>query len=100
MLFVAFTVLGGFLAWLLPWVFIPHVASALWGARMVAWRRKCPLSVAENWGRTGSGRPELQEGGFIVHYFEDRVYPAAWTRRIVILVGTLVLGSWVGFALH
>ncbi|GEP40697.1 hypothetical protein NPS01_43600 [Nocardioides psychrotolerans] len=45
-----FAVLGGFLAWLVPWVVVPHVASALWGARMAVFRRTCPLSVAENWG--------------------------------------------------
>jgi hypothetical protein len=100
LVFVAFTVLGGFLAWLVPWVLIPHVASALWGARMMAWRRTCPLSVVENWGRRGSGRPRLKEGGFIAHYFEGRLYPVAWARRVEILVGTLVVGSWLGFTVR
>ena len=100
MFFVAFTVLGGFLAWLVPWVLIPHVASALWGARMAAWRRTCPLSVAENWGRSGSGRPQLHERGFIAHYFEDRLYPAAVSRRVELTAGTLVVGSWFGYAIH
>ena len=97
---VAFTVLGGFLAWLLPWVFLPHLASTAWGARMLIWRRTCPLSVVENWGRTRSGRPQLDERGFIAHYFEGRFYPASWARRIEILVVTLVLGSWFGFAVR
>jgi hypothetical protein len=100
MIFVAFTVLGGFLAWLLPWVLVPHVASALWGARMLAWRRTCPLSLAENWGRNGSGLPRLHERGFLAHYFEDRLYPAAWARRVEIVTSSLVLGSWVGFAVR
>ena len=100
LVFVVFTVLGGFLAWLVPWVLLPHVASALWGARMVAWRRTCPLSVAENWGRAGSGRPGLSDGGFIAHYFEGRMYPKAWARRVEIVIGTLVVGSWVGLALR
>jgi hypothetical protein len=97
---VAFTVLGGFLAWLLPWVFIPHLASTAWGARMLIWRRTCPLSVVENWGRTRSGRPQLDEGGFITHYFEGRLYPTSWARRVEILVITLVLGSWSWFAVR
>jgi hypothetical protein len=100
MVFVAFTVLGGFLAWLVPWVLVAHIASALWGARMAAWRRACPLSVAENWGRAGSGRATLHDRGFIAHYFEDRLYPAAWSRRIELLMATLVVGSWIGFAVH
>ena len=100
MFFVAFTVLGGFLAWLLPWVLLPHLASALWGARMMAWRRACPLSVAEDWGRIRSGRPRMHHGGFIAHYFEGRLYPRAWARRIEILTCTLVIGSWLGIAVR
>lgn len=100
LVFVLFAVLGGFLAWLLPWVLVPHVASALWGARVVAWRRTCPLSVAENWAREGSGRPPLHEGGFLTHYFEGRLYPAAWARRATVLMSGLVVGSWVGFAMR
>lgn len=98
--FIGFTVLGGFLAWMAPWVLFPHIASALWGARMAMLRTACPLSTAENWGRAGSGRESLDQGGFIAHYFEGRFYPVSWARRIEIAVGGVVLGSWVGFALH
>ena len=99
-LFIGFTLLGGFLAWLMPWVLVPHVLSALWGGVVLAWRRACPLSVAENWARAGSGRPRLPERGFIAHYFEGRVYPAAWARRVEIASCGLVFGSWLGFALR
>lgn len=99
-LFVGFTVLGGFLAWFLPWVLLPHLASALWGTRMAIWRKACPLSLAEDWGRAGAGQEPLHERGFIAHYFEDRVYPARWSRRVEITVGTIVIGSWFGFALR
>lgn len=100
LVFVAFTLLGGFLAWLLPWVLVPHLASALWGARMLALRAACPLSVAENWGRSGAGRRPLDEHGFIAHYFEGRLYPSGWTRRIELLAGAIVVGSWLGYAVH
>ncbi len=100
LLFVAFAVLGGFLAWLLPWVLIPHVASAMWGTCVMAWKRSCPLSRAENWGRTGSGLPRLHERGFVAHYFEGRLYPASWAPRVQVAVCTLVVGSWVGFAVR
>ncbi|GEP32280.1 hypothetical protein NSZ01_00480 [Nocardioides szechwanensis] len=99
-LFVAFAVLGGFLAWVLPWVVLPHLASALWGARMAIWRPRCPLSIVENWGRVGAGREGLHDEGFVAHYFEGRLYPKTWARRIELLVSTLVLGSWLGFALR
>jgi len=100
LIFVAFAVLGGFLAWLVPWVLVPHVASALWGACVLAWRRACPLSAAENWAREGAGRPRLHERGFVAHYFEGRLYPTAWARRVEMLACGLVCGSWLGFALR
>ncbi|KAA1421956.1 DUF2784 domain-containing protein [Nocardioides humilatus] len=98
LVFVAFTVLGGFLACLVPWVLLPHVGAAMWGSRMAATDAVCPLSRLEDWGRTGAGRPRLHERGFIAHYFEGRVYPARWSRRVEVAVGSLVIGSWLAFA--
>lgn len=100
LVFVGFTIIGGFLAWLMPWLFMPHVAAALWGGRMAVTDAKCPLSRLENWGRERAGRPRLHADGFIAHYFEDRVYPAKWKRRVEIGVGTLVVGSWFGLMLR
>lgn len=101
MVFVAFTIIGGFLAWFLPWVLLPHVASAIWGFRMARTKEgRCPLSRAENWGREGSGRESLHERGFIAHYFEGRVYPVSWSRRVPVIVGTLILGSWLGLSVR
>ena len=98
--FVAFAVVGGFLAWLAPWLFLPHLAAAAWGGRMAASRAACPLSRLEDWGRSGAGRPALHQRGFVAHYFEDKVYPSRWARRIEIVVGGLILGSWIGLALR
>ncbi len=98
--FVAFTIVGGFAALLVPWLLLPHIASALWGARMAAWRPACPLSRLEDWGRAGAGRPGLDDQGFIAHYFEGRLYPASWRRRVEITVSTLILGSWVALAVR
>lgn len=100
MVFVAFTVIGGFLAWLIPGLLIPHVVVAAWGGRQAVTRAECPLSVLEDWGRRGSGRPRLKQGGFIRHYFEGRLYPATWARRIEVFAGTLVIGSWLAIALR
>jgi hypothetical protein len=94
LVFVGFTVLGGFLALLLPWVLIPHIAAALWGGRQAVTRAACPLSNLENWGRERAGRPPLDDGGFIAHYFEEKVYPRRWARRVEVVVGGLVVGSW------
>lgn len=99
MVFVAFVALGGFLAWFLPWVLLPHLASAAWGARMSREGKVCPLSRLENWGRTRAGGDHLDPRGFIAHYLEGRVYPRRWARRMPLLVAGLVIGSWTGLAI-
>lgn len=98
--FLCFTVIGGFLAWFAPLVLMPHVAAALWGGRMATTRAACPLSRMENWGRLRAGLPQLHERGFIAHYFENRLYPAGWARRVQVLASCLVLGSWLGVAIR
>ncbi|MBF4766772.1 DUF2784 domain-containing protein [Nocardioides agariphilus] len=92
--FVGFTIVGGFLVWLLPGLLIPHIAAAAWGGRMAVTKARCPLSTLENWGRAGAGRERLDDRGFIAHYFEGKVYPKGWARRIEVTVGGLILGSW------
>lgn len=98
--FLAFLLTGGFLAWWFPWVLVPHVGTALWGLWIVVCRRPCPLTTLENWGRVQSGRPLLDERGFIPHYLEGRVYPDSWARRVEVVAGVVVLVSWVGLALR
>lgn len=95
MFFVAFTLIGGFIVWLAPWILLPHIAAALWGGRIAITQASCPLSVIENWGREGTGRPRLDERGFIAHYFEGRIYPAGWSRRVNVMVAGLIVGSWL-----
>jgi hypothetical protein len=98
--FVCFAVVGGFLAWLMPILFFPHLATAAWSARMAITDARCPLSRLENWGREGAGRPRLHDRGFIAHYFEDRIYPSRWARKIEVAVGAVVVTSWVGLAVR
>ena len=100
MVFVGFTVIGGLLAWIAPGFLIPHIAAAMWSGRMAATRASCPLSRIEDWGRAHAGLPRLHEHGFIAHYFEGRVYPMNWARRVEVLAGSLVIGSWLGLALR
>ena len=96
--FVAFTMIGGFLALLAPWLLIPHLVAAAWGGRMAVSHAKCPLSALENWGRAGSGRVRLHERGFIAHYVEGRLYPRGWARRVEMVVAGMIIGSWAVIA--
>ena len=54
-LFVAYVVLGGFLAWRWPRAIWPHLLAAAWGLAIVAGRVDCPLTWAEDWSRQRAG---------------------------------------------
>ncbi|WP_183094544.1 DUF2784 domain-containing protein [Nocardioides stalactiti] len=98
LLFVGFTIVGGLLSLVIPWLLMPHIAAAAWGGRMAVTRAACPLSRLEDWGRAGAGRPLLHEEGFVAHYFEGRVYPRRWSRRVEVAVGGVVFTSWLALA--
>jgi hypothetical protein len=93
--FLAYVLFGGFLAWRWPRAFWPHLAAATWGLAVVAIPLTCPLTYAENWARERAGEAGLTQG-FIDRYIEGVLYPERYTRLLQVLVGVLVLGSWLG----
>jgi hypothetical protein len=92
--FLAYVVAGGFLAVHWPRLFWPHLAAAAWGLLVVLVPVICPLTWAENWARQRAGEPALTRG-FIDRYIEGVIYPARYTRLIDVLVGLIVVGSWL-----
>ena len=93
--FLAYVVLGGFLAWRWPRAFWPHLAAAAWGLAVVGIPLTCPLTSAENWARRHAGEATLTKG-FIDRYIEGVLYPERYTRLLQVLVAVVVLGSWLG----
>src|SRR5207253_10383418 len=73
--FVAFVVLGGFLAWRWRWVVWLHVACALWGVAIEYAGWICPLTPLENALRARAGL-EGYRGGFV----EPDVIPALYAE--------------------
>jgi hypothetical protein len=88
-LFVAFVVLGGFLAWRWPAVVWAHVPAALWGAFIEFSGRVCPLTPLEVWLR-GEGGTAGYSGGFVERYVIPLLYPADLTTDIQVLLGVVV----------
>ncbi|MBI2402766.1 MAG: DUF2784 domain-containing protein [Gemmatimonadetes bacterium] len=89
--FVAFVVVGGFLAlrWRrLAWF---HVPAAVWGAIIEFMGWVCPLTPLENHFRRLAGEGGYQ-GGFIEHYVIPALYPADYTLGLRIMLGALVVG--------
>ena len=88
--FVAFVVLGGFLAWRWRAVVWAHVPAALWGAAIEYAGWICPLTPLENALRARAGLAGYR-GGFVEHYVIPLLYPAGLTRPAQAVLGSVVV---------
>lgn len=95
--FLAYLIGGGFLAWRWYRSILVHVAAAVWAAIILSVASTCPLTAAQNWLRERRGAAPLEQG-FIQHYVAGVVYPAGAERAVQLLVGAVVVLSWVGLA--
>ena len=88
--FVAFVVLGGFLAWRWRHIAWLHIPMALYGAAIefVGW--VCPLTPLENHFRRLANQSGY-EGGFVEHYILPILYPVNWSIDLRIALGIVVL---------
>ncbi len=98
--FVAFVVLGGFLALRcrrLAWL---HLPAALWGAWIEFAGWTCPLTPLENTLRQLAGEAGYA-GGFVEHYLVPVLYPAAYSLRLRVALGGLAVAlNAVAYALY
>jgi hypothetical protein len=90
-----YLILGGFLAWRRIGAIWPHTVIAAWGLTSTVFVWDCPLTTLENWSRHRAGEAGL-ERGFIDTYLTGVIYPERYTGLIQILMGTVVLLSWIG----
>lgn len=97
--FLAFLAVGGFLAWWRPWLLYPHVLTAAWGLASATVGLTCPLTGWEDALRRRAGQDGLARG-FIDTYLTGVVYPAEHLLTAQLLVGVLVVASWVGLAVR
>jgi hypothetical protein len=99
--YLAYVVVGGFLAWRWPGTIWLHLVAAGWGLLIVTnpWGWQCPLTYAEHWSRHRAGQ-EGFDAGFVERYLEGVLYPAQYTRLLQVLVGLMVVASWAGVLLR
>ena len=95
--FVAYVVVGGFLAWRGPRTIWLHLAAAGWGFSAVIIGIICPLTTLENWSRHKAGEEGLPSSGFIDHYLTGVIYPESMLAEVRVLVFLVVAASWIGF---
>ena len=99
--FLAYLLLGGFLAWRWRWTIWPHLAAAGWAVTIVVGKVVCPLTYAEHWSRRQAGElGAATTEGFIDRYVEGVLYPARFTTLAQFLLALVVAASWTGLALR
>lgn len=95
--FVAYVVVGGFLAWRFPRTIWPHLVTAGWGFSTIVFGLECPLTHVENWARERAGQARLPSSGFIDHYITGVLYPEDALGLVRSLAAVLVVVSWIGY---
>ncbi|MFI6044801.1 DUF2784 domain-containing protein [Nocardia sp. NPDC051321] len=95
--FVAYVVVGGFLAWRWPRSIWLHLIAFGWGFSTVLFGLDCPLTYLENWARHRAGEAGLPSSGFIDHYITGVLYPENALGLVRVLVAVCVAVSWVGY---
>ncbi|WP_245720058.1 DUF2784 domain-containing protein [Nocardia uniformis] len=94
--FVAYVVVGGFIAWRWPRTIWLHLLAVAWGFGTVLFAVDCPLTDLENWSRRQAGRAGLPPSGFIDHYITGVIYPRDALELVRLLVAVCVVLSWAG----
>lgn len=97
--YLAYVVLGGFLAWRWPRAIWPHLVAAGWGLAVVGVPLDCPLTWVEDWARRRAGESGLTQG-FVDRYIEGVLYPERYTVLLQVLAAVAVVGSWTGVFLR
>ena len=93
--YLAYLLLGGFLAWRWTKMIWPHLAAAVWGVLIVFNLVACPLTIAEVWARRLAGDDPVN-GGFIDRYVTNVIYPGRYVGEVRIGIALVVLVSYVG----
>lgn len=98
-IFVAFVMLGAFLALKWRWLVWLHVPAAIWGVLIEYANWICPLTPVENSLRMRAGQSGYS-GDFIQHYLLQALYPSGLTIETRWILGTIALAvNVVAYAL-
>jgi hypothetical protein len=94
--FLAFGVLGGFLAWRWPKLIRWQVAGATWLVLVVAAHLICPLTWIEDRAREHAGMAP-QPGGFLANHVAGVFFPHGHQSDAMVVASVVVLISWAGY---
>ena len=94
--YMAYLVVGGFLAWRWRKTIWLHVAAVVWAVLIVVTKVPCPLTALQNHFRENAGQRPLSSS-FINVYIRGTFYPADQQTLARVAIAVVVLGSWFGF---
>jgi hypothetical protein len=94
--FMAFLVVGGFLAWRWRWLIWPHVIAVVWAVLIVTTHIPCPLTALQNHLRESAGQQPLSDS-FINLYIRGTFYPQGQQSLSQAVLGVVVIAAWIGF---
>jgi uncharacterized membrane protein YfcA len=96
--FLAFGVLGGFLAWRWPRLIWPQIAVVTWLVLVVGAHLICPLTWIEDRARERAGMAP-EPGGFIANHVAGVFFPAGHQPAATAAAALVVLTSWAGYVI-
>lgn len=93
--YVAFVIIGGFLAWRWRWLLWLHLPAVIWGLLIIV-GFGCPLTPLEKHLRRRAGQAGYS-GGFVEHYLTGVLYPARllWAARTVVIAAVVLSYAWL-----
>jgi Protein of Unknown function (DUF2784) len=97
--YMAYLVLGGFVAWRWPRTIWLHLGAVVWGLLIISGKVDCPLTYAENWARERAGLTRLSQG-FVDRFLDNVIYPAQYVNVARLGVAIVVGVSWAGVYLQ
>jgi Protein of Unknown function (DUF2784) len=93
--FIAFVLLGGFLAWRWPRVLWAHVPALVLTAVLFAFGADCPLTDLEKYFRRQAGE-DVYRDGFVAHYLVPGVPDGVRGVVLPVLVVTVTAIAYAG----
>ena len=94
--YMAYLVVGGFLAWRWRRTIWLHVAAAVWAMLIIVTKVPCPLTALQNHFRENAGQRPLS-ASFIDTYIRGTFYPADQQTLARIVIAVVVVSSWIGY---
>lgn len=93
--YLVFVFFGGFLIGWRPSMLRIHLPAVTWALAVTITPLGCPLTAIEDAFRRWAGVAALDEKGFIVHYFEGKLYAEQYMHYVQVAIAAIVLLSWI-----